>query len=1370
MKTSKVVYVSGRPRQLPPTATPEELEAIAKKNPRTALRHPNATREQLAHWLHWTKRTDLDERLFALEQNPALPLLLLEDASPDDRFLGAYWAAKLALVQEAGYEFVIECCQTENKRKVAERWAIDEVRRWMRARSVEGLPQGEEFLQSLERFGDPESKSVLDAARRAKARLFEALPLHQTWAYPEGFKAVIYYLFDGVVEPENAARFFFRGVERLATTTCYYENIPRGTWVFFKREGEALSAAMQRLRATIHGSSSVGARTKTSENMEATAEQLEKLAKGNRLAALRHPNASKEQLVRWLHVDRDKGLLDRLAALEENPILPLFWLEGPPPEDDPLAVALWNARSMAAKARYAQLVKKASPQQLLDWAEAEIRAELPELAKKRPALAEKFREALFLVPQLGNSITRDEDWIRVQDYSNLRFESYQSEFIKGIAWALYYWIMAHRYVFSNLELARQSAETAANNVYTLRHPLGDRRESWPWYKELTVSFQDHSDALEKFLSQGKVGATSRLLLPSSVAGRTKVADDPSAKGAKLDALAKRDRLAALRHPNATPEQMAEWMRSRSKNADELIERVKALQENPALPLLLLEDRPKDDPFLSLYWEGMCRLENASLSALLDDQPIHVLVQLAWKSCKPLVPLYRKEFPDNDTAEQLMQHVEEFMTGDHSRVLEIYIQREATQIFDPIRGLGYKTTVYVANALNNFAAGVVNGQRGDASRRIRLENAIRQANIVLFHYEGLSSLGWNYYKLRYEGILHTIQVLRGILSSATTGVGSMSQGPKKQSKKKNPVGKQLWEAGGAYPLAFIGAGEDLTRIKEPPSRKSPSYTSQFMLQPPSSTVDIRYGSKKVTPGYFNIMQVVKEATPEEKDFWKNWYQFAHQDVVKLATKHGYPTRLVAAITAVLSPNNSWPQNLAVADQVLSGRRRKISAYPDNVKKAVAMLTTWKTDQVKGPKVTAFYESLANPKKTAGDLVIDGHMINLWRGKKEPLHALSQPSKREHAQIRADYTQVAHDLGMSPQGLQALAWYLWRYIVEKPMPPVELDAFIRMLGGGMTERPSSPRRPSVTQPLRHREDIEDITRQRLEKISGRRPKVGKQLWEAGGALPIAFIGKKGRIGGKEELDDPSLSPERLEAMAKDYPRAVVRHPNIDFGLWRRLAQKYPQQAMENEMVLLWPLEDPDYQTEIDKIRDRFGSKAKRKQEEALSISHAKGWPRLTGEGPDWLDANRTRAETAMAIEMALDQLSHRVNDYAYDNQIPKPQAKILEELLRERLYGAQSRIEELTDAEDWLDRLSRYRTGSDLHLQTLGTIAQYRDRLHQFPVQMLTSAEERQGLFRQKVAGKPKRVVKAKKKQPKKKALKALPSGASARFLLPSGISQ
>jgi hypothetical protein len=182
------------------------------------------------------------------------------------------------------------------------------------------------------------------------------------------------------------------------------------------------------------------------------------------------------------------------------------------------------------------------------------------------------------------------------------------------------------------------------------------------------------------------------------------------------------------------------------------------------------------------------------------------------------------------------------------------------------------------------------------------------------------------------------------------------------------------------------------------------------------------------GYINIMNLLALADEGDIDYWTHWYDSAHRQVKDLADEFGLDYKVVAAVVAALSPGNKWKANLNAASALLSGQTTGISAYPKSLAKAIRILETGDPRLATGPKVSVFYKSLVDPVGTRHNVVLDGHAINIWRGEKLALKGLRNPTVEEKERMKADYRRAAADSGLTPQGVQALTWFLWKSTVK------------------------------------------------------------------------------------------------------------------------------------------------------------------------------------------------------------------------------------------------------------------------------------------------------------------------------------------------------
>lgn len=226
-------------------------------------------------------------------------------------------------------------------------------------------------------------------------------------------------------------------------------------------------------------------------------------------------------------------------------------------------------------------------------------------------------------------------------------------------------------------------------------------------------------------------------------------------------------------------------------------------------------------------------------------------------------------------------------------------------------------------------------------------------------------------------------------------------------------------------------DETARSKIPKKDRSPTksigvlpLTSQQLL------AKLVKGSKR---GRNNIRAVYNFATDEEKNYWGNWYLNASEDVKKLASIYGVPFEQAAAVVAVLSPGNKWKDNLMAAAKIFS-ESKTVNAYPKNIEKAnkIKNSTSNYFEHVTGPKVSVFLKSLLSPMEINKEIVLDSHAINIWFGKKVNLKLTPSISEALRRTIIADYERVADEIGIKPMLLQAVTWYIWKYLSSEPSP--------------------------------------------------------------------------------------------------------------------------------------------------------------------------------------------------------------------------------------------------------------------------------------------------------------------------------------------------
>lgn len=130
-------------------------------------------------------------------------------------------------------------------------------------------------------------------------------------------------------------------------------------------------------------------------------------------------------------------------------------------------------------------------------------------------------------------------------------------------------------------------------------------------------------------------------------------------------------------------------------------------------------------------------------------------------------------------------------------------------------------------------------------------------------------------------------------------------------KKDQNQKKKWEEA-LSALSDVGKKDDLL--------KDHAFTA-----PPDNSVELDDLDVLPNGGVENILKVLRAATGEEIEFYRNWYQHAHDIAAQLGEKYQVPTHVVAYIMAVISPNNKWDQNIVGAENILRGRGREVIEY-------------------------------------------------------------------------------------------------------------------------------------------------------------------------------------------------------------------------------------------------------------------------------------------------------------------------------------------------------------------------------------------------------------------------------------------------------------
>lgn len=166
----------------------------------------------------------------------------------------------------------------------------------------------------------------------------------------------------------------------------------------------------------------------------------------------------------------------------------------------------------------------------------------------------------------------------------------------------------------------------------------------------------------------------------------------------------------------------------------------------------------------------------------------------------------------------------------------------------------------------------------------------------------------------------------------------------------------------------------------------------------------------------LSRLYARTTDHERAAGLAWYSRATDVMDALAAEYGLTRETVAAVTAILSPQNPWGRNVAGARLVLDAHARgddwtaatSATVYNANVRKAFRYLDG-DTSALSGPKVTAF---AANLREDHGFVTVD-----VWATRAAVRRDIPG---RDRAAIVHGYRLAARRAGVTPAQFQAIIW--------------------------------------------------------------------------------------------------------------------------------------------------------------------------------------------------------------------------------------------------------------------------------------------------------------------------------------------------------------
>jgi hypothetical protein len=172
----------------------------------------------------------------------------------------------------------------------------------------------------------------------------------------------------------------------------------------------------------------------------------------------------------------------------------------------------------------------------------------------------------------------------------------------------------------------------------------------------------------------------------------------------------------------------------------------------------------------------------------------------------------------------------------------------------------------------------------------------------------------------------------------------------------------------------------------------------------------------------LLSIYAAAESDVLDAGRLWYPGAETVIADLSREFQLGRPRVAAIVAVLSPQQRWRKNIESARHVLEGEAWRALGYDANRAKAVALAGGAPLEQIiGGDKVTSFWANLIG-SRTAVTVDVWAQRAALGR------HHPHQAKHARYARLVAIYRAAAEKAGETPREFQAIVWNAIRPAIE------------------------------------------------------------------------------------------------------------------------------------------------------------------------------------------------------------------------------------------------------------------------------------------------------------------------------------------------------
>lgn len=182
------------------------------------------------------------------------------------------------------------------------------------------------------------------------------------------------------------------------------------------------------------------------------------------------------------------------------------------------------------------------------------------------------------------------------------------------------------------------------------------------------------------------------------------------------------------------------------------------------------------------------------------------------------------------------------------------------------------------------------------------------------------------------------------------------------------------------------------------------------------------------GELYLWAMLGKATAHDRKEGLAAYCRYHQIMRELSRRFSVPLDRAVAAFVSLSPNSDYIGNLRSTVSVLAGiyhgvsiDRVQVSTYRHCLERAWSYANGEARflDKTKGPKITAFYHNVLDPKDRRF-VTIDGHMVAIWRNQELTMRE-AIPKAREYRTISDAVKRIADHHLLVPCEVQAIMWH-------------------------------------------------------------------------------------------------------------------------------------------------------------------------------------------------------------------------------------------------------------------------------------------------------------------------------------------------------------